>query len=165
MTPTLAISRLLVLLTTGLLTGILLGDRVGMTPVRPLLPPGSFIQLQQGVHVAFVPLMPVLMILSVLAGGAIIVHQRRQLRSLPVLLTALGTGSIALVFILTRLFNVPVNDQLMTWQASLPPHNLMTLWDPWEHSHAVRTIFAVLGFASHCSAVVLASRTDHPVRH
>lgn len=151
-------NRFLVLLTTGLLTGILLGDRVGMTPVRPLLPPGSFVQLQQGIHVLFVPLMPILMILSILGGLMVLVLLRRRLTTAAFSLTVAGTVCIAAAFVLTRLFNVPINEQLMTWQSAMPPENVMALWAPWEQSHSVRTILAVLGFAFHCGAAVIGSR-------
>ena len=45
------------------------------------------------------------------------------------------------------LINVPVNQTLMTWQVSSPPENVMQLWAPWEGSHTIRTVLAVLGFA------------------
>jgi hypothetical protein len=48
------------LLSTGVLTGILFGDRWGVSSVRTQLPASCFVEFQQGLHVNFVPLMPIL---------------------------------------------------------------------------------------------------------
>lgn len=42
--------------------------------------------------------------------------------------------------------NVPINSQLMTWNASSPPQDVMQIWARWEQAHTVRTAVAVLGF-------------------
>ena len=62
--------------------------------------------------------------------------------------TTIATLCTIGVIILTRLINVPINETLMTWQVSAPPENAMQLWAPWEGSHTIRTVIAVLGFAS-----------------
>lgn len=64
------------------------------------------------------------------------------------------------VIILTRLINVPINETLMTWQASSPPENVMQLWAPWEGSHTIRTTLALLGFASLAYAVTASPNNE-----
>ena len=47
----------------------------------------------------------------------------------------------------TRTVNVPINNQLMAWNASSPPPDVMAIWARWEQMHTARTFLAVLGFA------------------
>ena len=144
----LTITRFLQLVFMGLYTGILFGDRVGVTPIRPKMPAASFVLYQQQLHLVFGKLMPVLLFGSLLAGIVSLVLQRRNYRNMEYLLTVIAILCNAAVMILTVLINVPVNQTLMTWQVSTPPENVMQLWAPWEGSHTIRTVIAVLGFAA-----------------
>ncbi len=144
----LTISRFLQLLLTGLYTGLLFADRIGVTPIRPKLPPAAFVLYQQELHLKFGKLMPVLLAGSLLAGIVSLVLTRREFQSKAFLLTLLATICTVCVIIMTRLINVPINETLMTWQVASPPENVMQLWAPWEGSHTIRTVIAVLGFAS-----------------
>jgi Domain of unknown function (DUF1772) len=144
----LTITRFLQLVFMGLYTGILFGDRIGVTPIRPKLPAASFVLYQQELHLVFGKLMPVLLIGSLLAGIVSVVLQRRNYRNMEYLLTVIAILCNAAVIILTLLINVPVNQTLMTWQISTPPENVMQLWAPWEGSHTIRTVIAVLGFGA-----------------
>ena len=47
------IFRFLQSLTMGLYTGVLLGDRIGVTPIRPQLNASSFVLFQQQLHIRF----------------------------------------------------------------------------------------------------------------
>lgn len=57
-----------------------------------------------------------------------------------------ATIAIAIGYTITFVFNVPVNDQLETWNAAAPPPNAREIWNEWEKAHVVRTIFWLLGF-------------------
>ena len=145
---------------TGLYTGLLFADRIGVTPIRPKLPASSFVLYQQELHLRFGKLMPVLLIGSLLAGVVWLVLERRHYRRREFLFTAIAIVCTVAVIILTRLINVPINETLMTWHASSPPENVMQLWAPWEGSHTIRTFIALLGFASLAYAVTLGSNSD-----
>ena len=147
------IFRFLQVLTTGLYTGLLFADRIGVTPIRPKLPASSFVLYQQELHLRFGRLMPVLLITSLVAGIGWLVLERRRFRRSEFIFTAIAIVCTACVIILTRLINVPINETLMTWQASSPPENVMQLWAPWEGSHTIRTVIALLGFGSLAYAV------------
>jgi uncharacterized membrane protein len=140
------LSRFMQLLATGFMTGILLGDRLGVTPIRPKLPASSFVLFQQELHLRFGTLMPVLIISSLLAGIISLVLLRGDNRSKEFLLTAIATLCVLGVAVMTRMVNVPVNEALMTWQVSSPPDNVMQLWEPWEKIHTIRTIVSIAGF-------------------
>jgi len=62
------IARFLQLLTTGLYTGLLFADRIGVTPVRPRLLAPSFPSLSRGTAIRFRVLSPVLLGVSLLSG-------------------------------------------------------------------------------------------------
>jgi uncharacterized membrane protein len=147
------IARFLQVLTTGLYTGLLFADRIGVSPIRPKLPASSFVLFQQELHLRFGKLMPVLLISSLVAGITWLILERRHYQRREFIFTAVAIVCTVGVIILTRLINVPINETLMTWQASSPPENVMQLWAPWEGSHTIRTVIAFLGFASLAYAV------------
>jgi hypothetical protein len=60
---------------------------------------------------------------------------------------ALATLAFISVVVMTRTVSVPINNQLMTWNPSSPPSNVMEIWARWEQVHSIRTCLAVLGFA------------------
>ncbi len=154
------IARFFQLLLTGLYTGLLFGDRIGVTPIRAKLPAASFVLFQQELHLRFGKLMPVLLVGSLLAGVTSLVLLRRNYKSRDFIFTTIAIVCTACVVILTRLINVPINETLITWQASSPPENVMQLWAPWEGSHTIRTVIAVLGFASLAYAVTTRPKID-----
>lgn len=143
----LTLTRFLQLFFMGLYTGILFGDRIGVTPIRPKLPAASFVLYQQQLHLAYGKLMPVLIVGSFVAGVLSLVLLRRNYRDKEFLFIAIAVLCNAAVFILTLLINVPINEILMTWQVSSPPENVMQLWARWEGSHTIRTVIALIGFA------------------
>jgi len=120
---TLNITRFINLLSTGLFTGILFGDRMGVSPVRPTLSASCFTQFQQGLHSHFVRLMPILISISILSGITAMILLRRQYNTRDFVFTTIGALCIAAVFVLTLIVNVPINKELMTWQVSAPPEN------------------------------------------
>ena len=154
----LTLSRSVQLIFTGLYTGLLFADRIGVTPIRPKLPASSFVLYQQELHLQFGKLMPVLLVGSVLAGVVSLVVMRRSFKTTEFLLTTVAIICTIAVIVLTRLINVPINETLRTWQVAAPPENVMNLWAPWEGSHTIRTVFAVIGFIALSYAVSLRPR-------
>jgi uncharacterized membrane protein len=155
----LTISRFLQVLLTGLYTGLLFADRIGVTPIRPKLPAAAFVLYQQQLHLTFGKLMPVLLVGSLLAGVVSLALLRRDYTSREFIFTTIATLCTVGVIVVTRLINVPVNETMMTWQVAAPPENVMQLWAPWEGAHTIRTAIALLGFASLCGGVTARLRT------
>lgn len=139
-------SRFVAILSTGLIAGVLLGDRAGASYARPALSDSSFVTFQQVLHTHFVPMMPILMGVAILSSLAWLVSIRSRPRGGEFALVALASLAFIFVFALTRAINVPINVELMTWDASSPPPNVRSVWARWEGAHTVRTIVAV-GFA------------------
>jgi uncharacterized membrane protein len=139
--------RFAAVFSTGLLAGIFLGDRMGASFARPALPPSSFVRFQQIQHVHFVKMMPILMGIAILSNVAWLVLIRSRVGSWGFSFLVLATLAYVSVAVLTRTVNVPINDLLMTWNASSPPPNVLEIWTRWERVHTIRTCVAVAGFA------------------
>src|SRR5262249_45825914 len=80
---------------------------------------------------------------ALLAGLAWLVMLRSHWRSAEFWLIAASMCGIALIVVITRTVNIPLNNQLMTWSIASPPSNLREIWVPWERAHTVRTFVAV----------------------
>jgi len=139
--------RFVAVFSTGILAGILFGDRMGASFARRALTPSSFVTFQQIQHVHFARMMPILMGVTISSSVAWLVLIRSRVGTLSGLLLMLGTLAFLSVAVLTRLVNVPINDQLMTWKSSSPPVDLTQIWARWEQTYTVRTFLAVSGFA------------------
>jgi uncharacterized membrane protein len=151
-----SVIRLVALISSGLLAGIFLGDRVGLGFARPALPPSSFVQLQQIQHVHFVRFMPVLQIAAVLSALIWLFLLRSNVGTAQFLLLALAVAGLLTVFALTMAINVPINNTLMTWNASTPPGDAMKIWKRWEQVNTVRAIISPIGFALQVLGLILA---------
>ena len=152
----LTVVRVVTVTGAGLYAGILLGDLAGAAQARPQMNPGSFVQLQQIIHARFVFMMPIIILSAIVACIAWLVLLRPHRRDAEFWLVA-GTGAgLVLCGIITRLVNVPLNDQLVKWSVAFPPPNVHELWAPWEGAHAIRTVIAVVAFVMGVVAVSLA---------
>jgi uncharacterized membrane protein len=120
---------------------------MGATFARPALSLPSFVTFQQVLHERFVPMMPILMATAILASLVWLVMLRSHRTSAEFGLVAVATLAFISVFAITRAINVPINLELMKWDASSPPANVREMWARWESAHNVRAVVAVLGFS------------------
>lgn len=137
--------------------GILLGDLAGAAQARPQLPAPSFVQLQQIIHARFVFIMPAIIVTTLIACVAWMALVRPHRRDAEFWLVAGTAAGLVLCGIITRLVNVPLNDQLVKWSVAFPPPNVHELWAPWEGAHAIRTVIAVVAFGLAVVALALAA--------
>lgn len=91
------------------------------------------------------------------AGAAWAGERSRALAWL--LIAALYFGA---VFWLTRSINIPINNDLATWQPALPPPNWAQIRDRWNDANLTRTLAAMASFAG--AVVLLATRRAGPQR-
>ena len=151
-----SIIRFVALVSTGLLAGIFLGDRMGLGFARPALPASSFVQLQQIQHVHFVRMMPVLQIAALLSTLTWLFLLRSSVRSSQFAVIALAAICLLVVFGLTMAINVPINNTLMTWNAAVPPGDAIEIWKRWEQVNTVRAIISPISFALEVLGLILA---------
>jgi uncharacterized membrane protein len=129
----------------GLLAGIYVADRASAA-ARATLDPSSFIQYQQTLHITYVKMMPSLHVVAVLAAAGWLILLRSKWRRAEFWFVAASICAMVSVVVMTRVVNVPLNNQLMTWSVSAPPANLRELWAPWERTDAIRTMVEIAGF-------------------
>jgi len=139
------IIRLIAVLGSGLLAGIYLADRA-MADARVSLDPSSFIAFQQTVHVTYVRMMPILLITAIVATILWLILIRQKRRTVGFWLAAASLVGLFSIVAVTASVNVPLNNELMTWNAAAPPANLMTIWAPWERIDGIRTVICIAVF-------------------
>lgn len=141
---------------TGLATGVFLGHWRGVSIAMSQLEPTSFVHLQQIIHVHFVPMMPILLFGAAVASLAWSLSLRNYRKDATFWLVTGSAMAMAIVLGLTLVVNVPINRELMTWNAEMPPANFAVTWARWELSHSVRTVLAIAAFVSQAMALSLA---------
>jgi uncharacterized membrane protein len=141
----LGVVRFIAVICSGLVAGIFLCT-LATKPARDAVSATSFVQQQQIIHTYFVVMMPILILSTLLTLLVWLWLVRSRETRATFWLVAVATIGIVFVFVLTRIVNVPINDQLMTWSISAPPANLRELWRPWEQANFVRTIVSIAEF-------------------
>ena len=141
-----SVFRVVAIMCSGMMAGLLFGDWLGPSFARSAMSESSFIQFQQIVHLNYLRTLPALSTLALVAPVMWLIMLRNQRHGAEFKLLCAATVAIAIGFTTTLVFNVPVNDQLETWNAVAPPPNARELWNQWETAHIVRTIFWVAGF-------------------
>ena len=156
----LSIIRVVAVLCSGLMAGLLFGDWLGPSFARAAMNASTFIQFQQIVHINYLRTLPALSTIAVAAPilWLIILRTRRDSAEFKILLGAIV--AIAVGYTITFVFNVPVNNQLETWDFAAPPADAREIWSHWEKAHVVRTIFWVTGFFLETVALVMPASPD-----
>lgn len=151
-------SRILALLTTGLLAGILGYGWLNLAPV--------FHEVPADVHLAFrvklmnhnSVMMPALMFIAFTACATYAYTSRRipLVRNMAVISAVLAIA----VFLVTRFGNVPINQQIRGWSPQTLPANWQEILNSWDLYHAIRTCcgllcFIILNIANHFDCGVM----------
>jgi len=154
----LEIVRVIAIVSSGLFAGILFGDRMGASFARPALSASSFLQFQRIQHTYFARLMPPLALSSIAGALVWLILARAQWNTAAFWLVAVAAGDMITGFALTLTVNVPINNQMMTWNVAAPPDNVREIWARWESVHTVRTILWVTAFAMEAVAAVISAK-------
>ena len=153
MTPLIA-ARVVAIVSTGLIAGIFLGHRAGVSRAFTRLTPGNFIQLQQIIHHIFQRMMPTLVLAAVLGTLTWTVLLSSHGPVIAFWLLVPASLSLLVAAGLTRAINIPINRQLMAWSSEAPPPDFSQVWSRWERIHSIRTVFAVIALV--CQTLALA---------
>ena len=153
----LSATRVVAVLCSGLMAGLLFGDWLGPSFARSAMNASSFVQFQQIVHINYLRMLPALSTVAVAAPilWLVTLRARRDSAEFKVLLGA--TVAIVIGYTITLVFNVPINNQLETWNVATPPANAREIWGQWEKAHVIRTIFWVVGFFIEIVALVVSA--------
>lgn len=131
--------RVIALACAGMLAGIFFGYRMGAYYALQKLSSSSFVQFQQVVHAHYVKFMPPLTLSALLAALAWLFMARSHRGSAEFWLVSASACGIALIAAMTRAVNVPLNNQLMTWDVAAPPADVRAIWVPWDRINTIRT--------------------------
>lgn len=101
----------------------------------------SFVQFQQIIHINYLRTLPALSTVAIAAPTLWLVTLRARRDSVEFRVLLAATIAIAIGYAITFVFNVPVNNQLETWNVAAPPANAREIWSQWEKAHVIRTIF------------------------
>ncbi len=142
--PALLVVQIVAVFATGLIAGILFGDRAGNSYARIKLSPDAFVAFQREQNKRFAAMMPLPILAAVVASAAWLVLMRDRAETPAFWLAAAGTAANLLVVAITRIVNIPINNRVEAAQAE--PVAVRRLWLRWERAHTVRTVFAVFGF-------------------
>ncbi len=148
-------AQLIALVSTGLIAGIFLGHRAGVSRASTRLTPGSFIQLQQVIHQIFQRMMPPLVLAAVIGTLTWTVLLRVHGPILAYWLLVPASLSLLVAAGLTRAVNIPINRRLMTWNSDAPPPDFSQLWVRWEHIHSIRTVLSVIALVFQALALTV----------
>ncbi len=146
-------AQLIALVSTGLIAGIFLGHRAGVSRAFTHLAPGSFIQLQQIIHQMFQRMMPPLVLAAVIGTLTWTVLLRVHGPARAYGLLVLASLSLLVAAGLTRAVNIPINRRLMTWNSEAPPPDFAQVWVRWERIHSIRTVLAAIALV--CQVLAL----------
>lgn len=150
-------TRVVAVVSSGLMAGLLFGDWLGPSFARSAMNASNFVQFQQIVHINYLRTLPALSTIAVAAPILWLIMLRTRSDSIEFKILLGAAVAIAIGYTITFVFNVPIKNQLETWNYAAPPANAREVWNQWEKAHVVRTIFWVVGFFLETVALVVSA--------
>ena len=140
----LRVVRFFDVLLVALVVGSMFGIWLGYNPTS--LSPAAYVEHQQLAIRSLNVVLPILGAACILLTvvWAVLVKSNRRVRTL-LLFAVLFLVAAGLI---TRLFNQPINAQVMTWSAQSLPSNWSRLRDHWWFWHTVRTLAGLVALGS-----------------
>lgn len=134
---------------TGLFTGLMFTFMLVIQRMLANLTAPEYTRIMQGlIHGADdPPVVPAIVVISMLAPLYILIRLRKQGDTLLFKLTLIGFFVFVFgVFGITIGINAPINNQIVKWSPEAPPANWMALRDQWNNINWVRTPASGLAF-------------------
>ena len=148
------VPRVAALILTGLVAGSVFAVLRGYDLAQ--YSPAAFLEVHQGAVRGLNALLPILGIVSIGLVVALAVIERRNRRTL--ILLVLAALLLATSGIVTRLGNQPINDLVMSWTVDTFPADWEAIRDSWRGFHLVRVITSIAAFAILSAALVTTPR-------
>jgi uncharacterized membrane protein len=129
----------------GIMAGFFFAFAVDVAPAMENLDAAAYVTAQQWINrvvrnITFGVVYFGSTVFPFLAAGAVFWSGSRA-RAIAWL--AIAVAYFLAVFWVTRTVNVPINNELASWQSSAPPSNWQHARDAWNQSNLVRTVAAV----------------------
>jgi len=138
-----SIIRFVNIILVALLAGTSFGIWMGLNPMKYSV--STYIEQQQHLVLALQPLLVSLVIIATILTIASAFLQRNSKRIFIALLFA--ALFLLSCIIITRLGNLPVQKEMLTWNADSFPEDWTTLRDKWWTFHIMRTIAELIALA------------------
>ena len=137
------IIRFLNIILVALLAGTSFGIWLGLNPMN--YSTSTYIEQQQHLVLSLQTLLVSLVIIATLVTIASAFLQRKDKKTFIALLFA--ALFLLLCIIITRFGNLPIQIEMLTWNANSFPDNWTTLRDKWWSFHIMRTVAELIALA------------------
>jgi uncharacterized membrane protein len=144
--------RFVAVFAIGIAAGTLVALLVGVTPTLRRLEPGEALRTKQMVERLLDRYQPALVAIALVTSAATLFW---HLSTSAYVLTGIGLGANVGVAVLALGFCLPVNRQLESLEASPNAAEFSGLLARWSRFHVLRTVAALIAFASYLLAVVV----------
>jgi uncharacterized membrane protein len=142
----------LVVVTSGVVAGVLFGFAVSVLPAFSAMPAGRYIYSAELIGRNWDPMMPIIVLTSLAVDVVLAVVGPP---GLPLTLFAAGAVLLAGVSVVSHYCNVPINRQVK----KIDPESIPAGWrDPrpvWRRFHYLRTVMAGMAVAANAVALAL----------
>jgi uncharacterized membrane protein len=138
-------SRVLGALCTALFTGLLWAFEIGVDPMLEQISGPVYADVFQKLIGTIDRGIPPVLIIAGVAPIVVLVMLRKQARSRLFLLTLAGWLLFGFgVMVYTIVFNVPINNYILTWDVAAPPDDWANARDRWNMFNTIRTPISIL---------------------
>jgi uncharacterized membrane protein len=133
------------LLLSGILAGTLFTVHMAIVPTLTALPGERWVQVHTLLDKRFDPTMPRINMVSLVICAALVLLADGGPAKVAFALGGLFTVGVAVV---SEAYNVRMNKHLEKWDPEALPPDWLGLRARWASANLVRTVFAIVGFAS-----------------
>ena len=130
----------------GLVTGGLVFMALAVSTATPTMSSGVFVQVHQALYRMADPIMPIFVVGALLATAPLAIAFSRDDADVSAAWMASTAVGIAVVIVITRIGNKPINKTIARWDALDPPLNWARERNRFNRFHAWRTAAALVSF-------------------
>ncbi len=141
----------------GIISGEAFTEVIALTPTLHKLSLENYLVVKQS-FLSFITLPMVFLYTFAGITALIIVLLNFKNRTNLFYLNLIALILAVLISISTLIINVPINNQVLSWNINSIPPNWMDLQAKWEMGHLFRTICAILAFIIQITALTLSSK-------
>jgi hypothetical protein len=147
------ILRFITVFASGIGSAALWTVLVVAVPMVRSLPAPAGLLARRGIDPRMDRFNPICVILSMLAGIAILIL-RHNLSHTSGIFTTIGVVCMGIVIPLSLGIITPITHRMADWDAGSPPGDAASFIERWERFHTVRTVLALIGFAAYTIAAL-----------
>ncbi|MBJ6610850.1 MAG: DUF1772 domain-containing protein [Candidatus Thiothrix moscowensis] len=168
MTPKfLIIPQIAAVIMTGLLSGVFLGNTLDLAPAMQQLDASTYIQLQQKLNqtisnYGFALLFFGAVIFLFLSAAMAAWQSCRRMAMYWLFVALLHFVGVYWVSVITI---IPLHQEMLAWNPSVPPSDWQSLRDSWVSSNGVRTLAELVCFLASLTLVVMWEKIAAPSKY